>query len=256
MALPGTSVLPPKPSAPPVARRRRRLLWAIAGGVAGLAMLAGLFLIFGVDHLAHRGIERVVRETLGAPVEIRDVRIRFRGKAEIEGARIGNPAGYQEAVALDIASLDAFFDPGSLRSDEILIRDMLVIRPEFTVEFARGTSNMAVLVERLLDAIPTDAPRFRIERLRVRGAAVRFRSPDIAGGQTTFHLPDLEIHNFGDAPGTASTANILMALFLQLLAGGSMEQEEAAFPGGLRKSFGDELKRSSETIKKATPPRR
>jgi hypothetical protein len=116
---------------------------------------------------------------------------------------------------------------------------MLVIRPDFTVEFANGTSNLAVLVQRLIDAIPEDAPRFKIERLRVREAVVRI-------GKTVLHLPDLELRNFGDAPGTASTANLLLALFLQILAGGAMEQEEAAFP----KSFAGEVKRSAAAIEK------
>lgn len=220
--------------------RRRRLLLGALGTVAVLAALFGLFLAFGIDIVARRGIQKVVKDALGAPAEIQKVRLRLSGKAEITGARIGNPGGYEKPAALDIASLDAFVDPDTLSSDVLVIHDMLVIRPEFTVEFENGKSNMAVLVERLLDAIPADAPRFRIERLRVREAVVRI-------GSTVLHLPDLELKDFGDAPGTASTAQLLLAVFLQILAGGAVEQEEAAFP----KSFGGELKRSAAAIEKA-----
>jgi hypothetical protein len=215
----------------------------------------GLFLAFGIDFVARRGIEKVVRDALGAPIEIRKVRLRLKGKAEIEGARIGNPGGFQGPVALDLPALDAFLDGDSLSGSKILIYDMLAIRPEFTVEFVDGKSNVAVLVERLLEAIPSDAPKFRIQRLRVRGAVVRVRSSEIAGGETVFRLPDLELQDFGDAPDAASTANILLALFLQLLAGGAMEQEDIAFPEGLRKSFGAELKKSSAAIKGAAARR-
>jgi len=231
-------------------RRRRLLLW-IAGGTAALVVSFGLFLAFGIDIVARRGIEKVVRDALGAPIEIRKVRLRLKGKAEIEGARIGNPGGFQEPVALDLAALDAFLDGDSLSGPEIRIYDMLAIRPEFTVVFLNGKSNVAVLVERLIEAIPADAPKFRIERLRAREAVVRVRSPEIPGGEAVFRLPDLEVRNFGDAPGTASTANLLIALFLQLLAGGAMEQEEVAFPEGLRKSFRAELQKSSAAIKGA-----
>lgn len=251
MSAAGTAVRKPKPSvrsAPP--RRRRLLIWA-AGIAAALVVSFGLFLAFGIDIVARRGIEKVVRDALGAPIEIRKVRLRLKGKAEIEGARIGNPGGYQGAVALDLAALDAFLDGDSLSGSEILIYDMLAIRPEFTVEFLEGKSNLAVLVERLIEAIPPDAPRFRIQRLRVREAVVRVRSPEIAGGETVFRIPDLELQNFGDAPGTASTANLLIALFLQLLGGGTMEQENSAFPEGLRKSFGAELKKSSAALQRA-----
>jgi hypothetical protein len=110
---------------------------------------------------------------------------------------------------------------------------------------------MAVLVDRLLDAIPADAPRFRIERLRIREAVVRVHVPGTAGEPIVIHLPDLELHKFGDAPGTASTANLLLAVFLQTLAGGAMEQEQIAFPEGLKKSFGEELKRSKKAIQDA-----
>jgi hypothetical protein len=221
------------------AARRRRLILGALGTVAALAVLFGLFLAFGIDVVARRGIQKVIKQALGAPAEIQKVRLRLSGKAEITGARIGNPGGYQEAKALDIASLDAFLDTDTLSREVLVIHDMLVIRPDFTVEFANGTSNLAVLVQRLIDAIPEDAPRFKIERLRVREAVVRI-------GKTVLHLPDLELRNFGDAPGTASTANLLLALFLQILAGGAMEQEEAAFP----KSFAGEVKRSAAAIEK------
>jgi hypothetical protein len=222
------------------AARRRRLLLGALGMVAGLAVLFGLFLAFGIDVVARRGIQKVIKDALGAPAEIQKVRLRLSGKAEITGARIGNPGGYERPVALDIANLEAFLDTDTLSSDVLVIHDMLVIRPDFTVEFENGTSNIAVLVDRLLNAIPADAPRFKIERLRVREAVVRI-------GTTVLHLPDLELKNFGDAPGTASTANLLLALFLQILAGGAVEREEAAFP----KSFGAEMKRSAAAIEKA-----
>jgi hypothetical protein len=231
--------------------RRRRVLWGLLGGAAGLSLLAGLFLAFGVDWLARRTVEKAVRGALGSSIEIGDFRVRFKGgHAQLAQARIGNPGGYQEPLALEVVSLDAFVEPGSIFSREILIHVMLAVRPQVTVEFLDGASNVAVLVARLIDAIPADAPRFRIERLRVREALVRFRSSALPGGETVFRLPDLEVLNFGDAPDTASPANILLALFFQLLAGGALEQEQVAFPEGLRKSFGDELKKSSAALRK------
>jgi hypothetical protein len=230
---------------------RRRLLWGLGGTLAALAVLFGLFLAFGIDIVARRGIRRVVREALGAPVELGSVRLRLKGTAEIEDARIGNPGGYQKPVALDITRLDAYLDTDTLSGDVLVIRDMLAIRPVFTVEFLNGRSNVAVLVERLLEAIPADAPRFRIDRLRIREAEVRIHVPGTSGEPVVFHLPDLELHDFGDAPGTASTAHLLLAVFLQTLAGGAMEQEEIAFPEGLRRSFAEELKRTKKAIQEA-----
>jgi hypothetical protein len=179
---------------------RRRVLCRILAGIAAAVLVGGLFLAFGLDRLAHRAIENAVREALGAPVEIRKVRVRWKGKAEIDHARIGNPGGYLEPLALEVSSLDAFLDRGSLFGPEIQIHDMVVVRPTFTVVFQEGRSNVGVLVERLLDAIPADAPWFRIERLRVREAVVRIRSAEIPGGETVFRLPDLELRNFGDSP--------------------------------------------------------
>lgn len=230
---------------------RRRLWWGLGGSLAALAILFALFLAFGIDIVARRGIQSVIRNALGAPAELRSVKLRLRGTAEIEGARIGNPGGYQQAKALDIARLDAFLDTDTLSKDVLVIHDMLVIRPDFTVEFLDGTSNVAVLVDRLLAAIPADAPRFRIDRLRIREAVVRIHVPGQTGEPIVFHLPDLELHNFGDAPGTASTANLLLAVFLQTLAGGAIEQEQKAFPEGLRRSFGEELKRTKKAIQDA-----
>jgi len=219
--------------------------------VAGLLLLIGLFVAFGLDPLARRGMESVSSRAMGVAIELREVRLRLRGQVEIEGATVGNPFQYTEPVALRITRLDAFLDRGSLTSPEILIRDMIVTAPEFIVEFQAGVSNVAVLVYRFLAAIPPDAPKFRIERLRVREAVVHVRSGEIKGGEAVFHLPYLELHNFGDAPGTSSTLQLLGALFLQLLAGGAMEQEDVAFPSGLRKSFKAELERSSAAIKGA-----
>src|SRR6185295_11810946 len=142
----------PRNSESLVTKSGRRVLGGVAGAVAALLLALGLFVAFGADVVARKGIEKVARDALGARVDIRSLRLRVKGKAEFEGVRIGNPGGYQEPVALEIASLDAFLDPASLSGGkEIVIHDMLAVRPEFTVEFLDGTSNLAILVERLID---------------------------------------------------------------------------------------------------------
>src|SRR6185503_10319886 len=130
------SVRKPKPAAraAPVPGRRRRLLLWIAGGTAALVVSFGLFLAFGIDIVARRGIEKVVRDALGAPIEIRKVRLRLKGKAEIEGARIGNPGGFPGAVALDLAALDAFLDGDSLSGSELFPEGL---RPSFGAELRK-----------------------------------------------------------------------------------------------------------------------
>jgi hypothetical protein len=241
---------------PPTRARKalRALRWILAG-LAGLVLLLGLFVALFLDSLARRGMESVSSHAMGVAIELGELRLKLRGRVEIERATVGNPAEYREAVALRIARLDAYLDRGSLTGSEIRIPDMIVTQPDFTVEFRDGVSNVAVLVDRLLSAIPADAPKFRIERLRVREAVVRVRSGEIKGGETVFRLPDLELQNFGDAPGTAPTGRLVAALFLQLLAGGAMEQEDTSFPSGLRKSFKAELERSSAAFKGAGPRR-
>lgn len=229
---------------------KKPVLWT-TGVLSGLALILALTWAFGVDPLARRTFESLAREALGVPVYVRGATIQMRGKVDIQGMEISNPGGFQEPLACEIQGFDGFLDLSSFSGKEIVIHDMVVIRPVFTVEFAGGKSNWAVLVDTLLQGIPADAPKFRITRLRLREATIRIRSAAAAGGLAVFHLPDVELENFGDAPGTASTFNLLFAALLQILAGGAMEQEEAAFPGDHRKSFGEEVKGAAAALEAA-----
>ena len=139
MSASGTAVRKPNPLAralPAHPPRRRLPIW-IAGTGAALVVSFGLFLAFGIDLVVRRGIERVVRDALGAPIEIRKVRLRLKGKAEIEGARIGNPGGFPGAVALDLAALDAFLDGDSLSGSELFPEGL---RPSFGAELRKPSA--------------------------------------------------------------------------------------------------------------------
>lgn len=232
---------------------KRKILFWSAGVVLGLAALLALTWTFAVDPIARRTFESLAREALGAPVYVQKARIQLRGRVDIAGMEIGNPSGFQEPLACEIARFDGFLEIASLSTKEIVIHDLVVIRPVFTVEFADGKSNWAILVDNLLNALPADAPKFRITRLRLREATLRVRS---AAGFTAFDLPDLELENFGDAPNTASTFNLLFATLLQILAGGAMEQEEVAFPGDHRKGFAAEMKHASKALENARKNRK
>jgi hypothetical protein len=223
-----------------------------------MPLVALLGVVVMIDSVVRAGTEKAASLALKVPARLEGASIKYAGRATLTRFEIGNPAGYKEPRAAAFQEFQAVLRTRSLFEDVIDVQEVLVAKPDLTIEFVGMKSNWAVLMDNLasMGSGPEDerrsgksdadsGKRFRVERLRVEGATVRFRSDLIPGGAYTLTLPAIELTGIGDRPGGASMAQVLGSL-LHALGGEAARSQENHLPQQLLDSFKNEAAGSAK----------
>ena len=238
---------------------KRKILVAAAVGLGTL--LVGLVaFLFWIDSIARQGIETATSLALRVPTHLESATLRFSGRATLGRFTISNPERYKEAEAASFENFDATLDPRSLLEDVVEIDQLVVLRPKLTVEFIGLRSNWSILMANLAatrsreardrenDSRRRTGKNFRIRRLRVEEATVRFRSNLLPVGSHVLKLLPFELKNLGSVPGGASTAEVLTTLFLAM-AGQAITGGEHGLPAQLLGAFQTEVSKTAQEIR-------
>ncbi|MGZ0247110.1 MAG: hypothetical protein ACKVH1_14335, partial [Alphaproteobacteria bacterium] len=67
------------------------------------------------------------------------------GEGTLSGLIVGNPSGYKTESAFNLGSISMKLDTSSLTSDTIIIKSIVIDKPEITYEFGDGGSNVDVI---------------------------------------------------------------------------------------------------------------
>jgi len=231
---------------------RRWWKWALIplGAVLLIAAAAWLFYAFGLDPYARRYVERLAGDALRVPVRIDGAQVRIRGRSALTGISIVNPAGYRESEACRFDRLDGYLEAASIFRSTLEMRDLVAVHPVLTVDFLDGRSNVAALIGNLAgdpadpQAVPPTIPAqaFRISRARVIDGVVRFRSSDVSGGFVSILLPDLDMENFGDAPGSVPSLAKVLTVIFEAMAGSAIQSKNPSIPADGQRAFSEEFR--------------
>ena len=86
-----------------------------------------IFLIININSGVKNSVEAVGSEVLGVEVGVAKVEISiFSGKGSISGLTVANPADYDSPHAITIDNVSVHVDPGSIGSDKIHIKEIIV----------------------------------------------------------------------------------------------------------------------------------
>ena len=223
-----------------------RTVLIIFGVLVGLLIAGAVGFALALDPIVLRVARTQTTNALGVPVRIDDADASLGGRLELEGFDAGNPEGFAEPRSIRFHRVAGQARLGSLFGDVVEVGELVVERPELTLEFKGTKSNFAGLMEHLASQKPREeaergeAKKFRIRRLRVEGATVRFRSDALSGGTREVTLPNVELANLGSAEGAATTSDILAAV-LQTLAAEAMKAGRNLLPADLLRSLGGDI---------------
>lgn len=220
-----------------------RVLFIILGVLAALVLIAAAGLALALDPLVLRVARTQSAKALGVPVRIDDADASFGGRLELEGFDAGNPEGFAEprSVRFDRVTVKARL--GSVLEKVLDVDELVVERPALTIEFKGTRSNLGVLLDHLAKpgAEKTgDGMKFRVRRLRVEGASVRFRSDVLGGSPSELTLPNVELANVGTSDDAATTSELL-AVILKSLGTEAMKAGKAILPSDLLNALGGDL---------------
>lgn len=198
----------------------------------GLGVLVLIVVGLGVLYFSLNRVIRSVVETYGPQATKSEVRLGsvsvspFSGDASLSNLVVGNPQGFKTPSALTLEAMHVSLDVGSVLSETVAIREIIISAPEITYELGPGGSNLAVLQKNVeafrgggaeegeqAPPAPQGGKKVTIDRLRVERAKLLVSAAPVQTEPVILTLPDIELKNLGK--GTQGTS--LAAAAEQLL---------------------------------------
>ncbi len=188
------------------------VLVAIAAGVAW-------YLFSNLDSIVKAAIERYGTAAAQAEVRVDKVSIALAsGTATVSGLSVGNPKGFSEQHAVELASISVAIDPVSVTGDgPIVIKRIDVERPQVTYELDNnGTSNLTAIEKNATayagggaaSASSGNERKLVIDDLVIRGGRVGISQSMLKGRSLDAPLPDIHLTDIGKRSGGATPAQV------------------------------------------------
>lgn len=217
----------------------------IVGGVLAVVVVA----IVGVAVVIYSNLDSIVKDAVeeygpqytGVSVELAKVELSpENGQGKLTGLVVGNPKGYQTASAFKLGSIAMNIDISSLTGDTIIIKSIVIDKPDITYEFGDGGSNVDVIGKNVENAAggqgakqednKDDGPgkKMIIESLVVSNGQVSVSHPLLKGKKLGSALPTIRLKDIGkNKKGGASPAEVVDEVM------DAIEKQVGASVGGL-----------------------
>jgi hypothetical protein len=188
----------------------KKLLITLAVLVIGGGVFAYLYYESGI----RRAIEIAGSNALGVPVTVTGVSLSpFTGEGSIRGLSIANPEGFDAPYAIELGGVDIAINVGSLASDIIEIKSILVSDANITYETKVVTDNIRTLLNNLpganaapvIEANPDApaSPKVVISDLRIMNPQINLHT---RVASAPIPLPDIQLQNIGEKNNAVTVA--------------------------------------------------
>jgi len=217
----------------------KKIIVRILIGLAVLAIIAALAVHFLLDGAIKTGVETVGPKLIKVDVKLASASLSiFSGAGGVKGLVVGNPEGFKTPSAISVGTASLAVQPGSIFSDKIIIRSVIVEAPEITYEGSLKGSNLGKIQENLQalaggDKSPAPAKdsqpgkKLQVDEFVITGGKVHVSFAGLAGKTATVPLPEIRLQNLGQGPegitGVELTRQVLSAVL-----NGSLKASEAA----------------------------
>lgn len=197
-------------------------------GAAVLVLLVVLMLSLGA--IIKTAVTTAGPKLAGVPIQLSKVTVNpFGGLVHIKGLVIGNPQGFNTPSAMELSEFKVDLAMGSLFTDTIVIKQILINGPQITYEKSLKSSNLSTLQENLApkqaaapkqETAPAKDPAEKkaakkviIEDFQLNGAKVNVTITALGGKKMTLPLPDIKMKDIGKDSGGASPAEVISETF-------------------------------------------
>ncbi len=234
----------------------------IIGGIVLTVIVGGaVYLFSSLDGIVKKIIEDVGSQVAGVKVSVGGVKISLsEGKASITGLTVANPPGFSSDPAIKLGEISVVLDTGSVRSNPIVVKDVLIGAPAVAYEISSGGSNLDAIQKNVeaftaakqgakaepVKSEPAAKPgdkseekKVVIDHLAITGGQVKLAAGGIPGAATTANLPKIEMKDIGKGSGGASATQVAQKV-LDALVNGAVKS--ASSLGNLVGNVGDKAK--------------
>ena len=148
------------------------------------------------------------------------------GRAALYGLVVGNPDGFKTNQALSLDEISLTLDIRSLTTDVIRIKELTLLKPAITYEYAAGGSNLDVLrrnIERAIGHNKQKAQRSEsgkkliIEHLYVKSASAHVSAELLNGEAVSLPIPDVHLQDIGKKSDGVTTGEVTNQILVSIV---------------------------------------
>lgn len=194
-------------------------------GIAALVVVVagvGVYVYLSAGDIIKQVVEGVGSRATQTQVTLREVDLSLpTGEAALKGFNMGNPTGFTSAKAMSFDLVSVRIDTGSLTGDTILVKEVVIARPEVIYEIAGTGSNIAAIqknVDSFAKAVggggsaqaeaSGGGKKLVIENLHVRDGRVAVAASFLQGKELGAPLPAIHLRDIGKSKGGATPAEV------------------------------------------------
>lgn len=198
-------------------------------GVVVLILVVVVVLFLG--QIIKTAIQTAGPKVAGVDMTVEKVRVNpFGGAVRIKGLIIGNPEGFKTPSAMELGDFKVDVRMGSLFTDTIVIKEILINAPEITYEKSLKSSNLSALQKNLAPA-ETDEPEEKedvaetpkekkapakkvvIEDFQLNDAKVHVTITALGGKKMSLPLPSIQMQDIGKDTGGTDIQEVISEVF-------------------------------------------
>lgn len=194
----------------------------IGGGIVGalvvVVVVAVVYVFSNLSSLIKQVVERVGSDATQAKVTLSKADVSItEGKGALGGLVVGNPQGFKTDSAFKLGAISVSIDTATVRSDPIVIKEIVIAAPEVTYELA-GTGSNIDAIQKNVNAFAQrmssgqqkeksgEGPKVVINNLYIRDGKVNVSAGFLQGKSMgaplpTIHLKDIGKEKKGATPG-------------------------------------------------------
>lgn len=198
----------------------------IIGGVVVVAAIAVVVVVVLTQggSIIKAAVEEVGPQITKTRVTLKDADVSITsGEGALRGLVIGNPQGYKTDAAFRLGEIKVKVDMGSLASDTILVKEIVIAAPDITYELGgsagdniRAISNNAQQFAGGGGAEPaqpaakdeTSGKKLIIENLWIRDGKIAVSATALGGKKLGASLPTIHLTDIGKDKGGASPGEV------------------------------------------------
>ncbi|MBT4365235.1 MAG: hypothetical protein HN737_12325 [Desulfobacterales bacterium] len=189
----------------------------IFGCIAFITVVVAVLVILGnIDRIVKEGVNRTGPMILKAPVSINDVDISFfSGSGKLSEIIVGNPKGYKTDYAFQMESIMIDLDVGSVASEKIHVKNILIDSPSIIFEGGFTKNNLKQLQANAKNFTGVDkesakeqektvkskkdstGKKIQIDYIKIENASISVSMAGLGDNKFTIPLPMLEIKDIG-----------------------------------------------------------
>lgn len=188
-----------------------------------IATVAFFFISQNLDAIVAGGIETIGSKATGAPVTVETVNFSLAGgTADIAGLVVGSPEGYKADTTFRLESVHVTLEPGSVFSDTVHIREILIVGPDVTCEMKTPTKNNLIAIKNNVmefagpakekEAADKPKKQVRIDRLEITEGKIGIAASFLGGRGVKSPMPPIKIQDIGGGDGADVGETLILVM--------------------------------------------